>query len=212
MTKRLFCLMGLVLLSGCGSANTTIFDIITADNDGYYEQLASTAEHKELVVPDTAYAENEVAATENVVVGKYNLVKRQERYANADYVITPHDYWVVGMRTSNKMLEEIPGIFAENKNAPVFVEEMVVVDRYLPNGHYSAEKAFRYTVEGSKMFNLTTDKSKADYILKSYVNNIGTPEIPVISYRIELLNKNNKKVGEWQETIRQVLNDDGSWW
>ncbi len=212
MTKRLFCLLGVVLLSGCGTASTTIFDMFTSDNDGYYEQPASTVEHQELVVPDTTYIADGVAATENVVVGKYNLVKRQERYDNADYTITSQDYWTVGMRASNSMLEEIPGIFAENKDAPVFVEETVVVDRYLPDGYYSAEKAFRYTVEGSKMFNLTPDKDKAHYVLKSYINNIGTPEIPVISYRIELFDKNNKKVGEWQENIRQVLNDDGSWW
>ncbi len=211
MTKRLFCLMSVVLLSGCGSTDTTIFDLVT--DDGYYEQPVTLSEHKELVIPDTGAIEHTAPSTsDNIVVGSYNLVKRQERYDNADYTITSQDYWTVGMRASNSMLEEIPGIFAENKDAPVFVEEMVVVDRYLPDGSYSAEKAFRYTVEGSKMFNLTTDKNKADYVLKSYINNIGTPEIPVISYRIELFDKNNKKVGEWQETIRQVLNDDGSWW
>ena len=35
---------------------------------------------------------------------------------------------------------------------------------------------------------------------------------PVIIYRMELMDKDGNQVGYWKDSIRQVQNDDKSWW
>ena len=37
-------------------------------------------------------------------------------------------------------------------------------------------------------------------------------DTPVIEYKSTLFDKNNAKINEWVETIRQIQNDDRSWW
>lgn len=142
----------------------------------------------------------------------YNLMKRGDRYENAEYVISPQVYGIVASRATNKMLSETPGIMADKKDAALFVSDTQVIDRYLPEAPRSAGKATKDILYGSKMFNIVNDKTQADYVLESSINNVNTPEIPVIAYELRLYDNSGKLLGNWSDSIRQVLNDDGSWW
>ena len=142
----------------------------------------------------------------------YHLAKRADRYAAADYVITPQEYAIVATRAVNKMLAEAPAIFAANKDAPLYIEDTLVIDRYLPEGKAAAGKTAKEILVNSAMFNIVEDKKQASYILKSSLNNANTPEVPILIYRLELYDKEGNPLSSWQDTLRQVQNDDGSWW
>lgn len=62
------------------------------------------------------------------------------------------------------------------------------------------------------MYNLVEDEQAAEYILKSNVSNCNTPEAPVIVFRLGLYDKAGNQAGSWSDTVRRVINDDGSWW
>lgn len=149
---------------------------------------------------------------ETDVVEGYRLAKRGDRYAGADYIITPQVYGIVASRTANKMLTEAPAIFAKNKNAALYIADTVQIDRYLPDGPDVGGKAAKEILYGSKMFNIVNERDEADYILESSVNNVNTPEVPVIVYEMKLYDASGQLAGSWSDSIRQVLNDDGSWW
>ena len=142
----------------------------------------------------------------------YNLAKKGERYEMADYVVTPQVYAIVATRTVNKMLVDAPAIFAENKQAPLFIDDTVYIDRYMPTSPDVAAKTVKDILHGSQMFNIVDSKEKADFVLSSSLNNVNTPEVPVFVYEIKLHDKDGKLRGSWKDSIRQVQNDDGSWW
>lgn len=142
----------------------------------------------------------------------YNFMKRGDRYDNAEYIISPQVYGIVASRATNKMLSETAGIVTDNKKNSLFISDTQIIDRYLPDGPLATSKATKDILYGSKMFNIVKDKTNADYVLESSVNNVNTPEIPVIAYELRLYDRQGKLLGNWGDSIRQVLNDDGSWW
>ncbi len=187
MKKHLLFL--LFLLSGCNMASDST--------------IMNWFEFDESVPSDAATADNS---------GGYYLAKRGDRYAMAQYNIMPSDYSIVATRAVNKMLLDAPALFATDKSAPLYIADMVQVDRYLPEGSYAAEKAAKDIIHGSAMFNLVTDQAQAKYILQSSITNINTPEFPVIVYRMELYDNQGQKLGSWSDSLRQIQNDDKSWW
>ena len=142
----------------------------------------------------------------------YSLAKRSDRYREVSASITPEVYAIVATRTTNKMLAEAPAIFAQNKEAPLYVAKTVLVDRYLPNGASVAGQTAKEIIVGADMFNLTDNKADAEFVLESSVDNFNTPEVPVIVFNMELYDKEGNLKGRWSDNIRQVQNDDGSWW
>ena len=44
------------------------------------------------------------------------------------------------------------------------------------------------------------------------IDNAGTPEEPILVYKLILFDGKNNKINEWTETMRRVRNDDRSWW
>ena len=187
MKKHLLFL--LFLLSGCNMASDST--------------IMNWFEFDESVPSDAATADNS---------GGYYLAKRGDRYAMAQYNIMPSDYSIVATRAVNKMLLDAPALFATDKSAPLYIADMVQVDRYLPEGSYAAGKTAKEILVTSGMFNIVDDESKAAFVLKSSLNNVNTPEIPVLLYRLELYDINGDLAGSWQDSLRQVQNDDGSWW
>lgn len=188
MKKRLLlgvCILG---LTACGSRMSTLSDFFGWGDD------------------DTG------SAAVNGPNTGYRLAKRGDRYAAADYVISPQVYGIVATRAVNKMLAEAPAIFAADKDAPLYIAETTVIDRHLPEGSYAAGKTAKEILVNSGMFNIVDDESKAAFVLKSSLNNVNTPEIPVLLYRLELYDINGDLAGSWQDSLRQVQNDDGSWW
>ena len=147
-----------------------------------------------------------------VVVEGYSLAKRSDRYDSASYVISPQVYGIIASRVTNDMLNDAPGIMPCNKETPVYLEETKQIDRYLPDGPDAAGKAAREIIEGSQMMKLVDDKSQAEYVLDGSINNINTPEQPVIKYEMTMYDAQGNKIKSWSDSMRQVQNDDGSWW
>ncbi len=160
------------------------------------------------------YTTSEVAGYNNVQVENqgYQLPKRGERYESANYVITPEVYGVLATRVAGKVLEDSPAIFANNPKAPVYVADMVQIDRYLPEGGYAAGQTAKNILVNSNMFNLVDNPDAADYVFESSLTNSNIPEVPVISYEMRLMDRNGNMLNSWSDTVRQVQNDDGSWW
>lgn len=199
MKKYILVLTSILLFSGCSNtSDSTLLSFFNGSKNS----------------TDIQYSEAEYVNYEDntATLSGYYLAKRGDRYAAADINIKPQDYSIVATRTANKMLSEAPALFASDKQAPLYIADMVQIDRYLPEGSYAAEKAAKDILYGSKMFNIVADKEQASYVLQSSINNINTPELPVIIYRMELYDAAGKKLGFWQDTIRQVQNDDRSWW
>ena len=152
------------------------------------------------------------ADTQDEVYESYMLAKRSERYDNASYNIDPQVYAIVAGRATTKMLIDAPAIFAKNKKAPLYIAETTQIDRYLPSGPDAAGKASKEIILGSRMFNIVEEKDAASFVLESTLNNIGTPEVPVIMYEMRIVDSKGAEYGKWSDTIRQIQNDDGSWW
>ncbi len=143
---------------------------------------------------------------------KYILAKRGDRYENASYNIDPQVYAIVAGRVTSNMLIDAPAIFAKDKKAPLYIAETTQIDRYLPSGPDAAGKAAKEIIFGSRMFNIVEEKDAASFVLESTLNNIGTPEVPVIMYEMRIVDSKGAEHGKWSDTIRQIQNDDGSWW
>lgn len=208
MKKKIICLINILLLGACSNnQDSTLVDFWGESHPSADVEYTNVVSGTSLETPP-----QDLVVTSDVISSGYNLAKRGDRYAMVDYIITPADYSIVATRTINKMLSEIPAIFAADKQAPLYISDMVQIDRYLPEGTYAAEKTAKDILYGSEMFNITEEKDSAKYILQSSITNINTPEIPIIVYRAELRDNTGKLLGNWSDTIRQVQNDDKSWW
>lgn len=199
MKKQLVSVFCLLALSACSDISSpTLCDMFGwCRTRGYQVKYVDAVTMEEISV-----AEGE----------GYNLMKRGDRYENADYIISPDVYGIVAARATNKMLDEITGIVDGANNISLFVADTVVIDRYLPAGPDVGGKTAKEILQGSKMFNLVQNEAQADYILESSINNLNTPEVPVIGYEMRLYDTKGQLLGNWSDTVRQVLNDDGSWW
>ena len=143
----------------------------------------------------------------------YQLPKRGERYENANYVITPEVYSILASRVAGKVLDDMPAILVNNPDAKIYLAETSQIDRYLPDSADAAGHAAREILVGSNRLNLVSSPSEADYILESSITNSNTPEVPVISYEMRLFEQSTgNMLNSWMDTVRQVQNDDGSWW
>lgn len=160
---------------------------------------------------DWFHSGNEIEYKE-VVVDKYSLAKRGDRYDAAGYTIAPEVYQIVASRATNKMLSDAPGIWADNKKAPLYIAETVKIDRFMPDDPDIAGQTSKTIIIGSKMFEMADKEDEAKYILKGTLNNVNTPEIPVIVYELTLFDAEGNKIDSWDASIRQIQNDDGSWW
>lgn len=222
--KKLYLLsFCLIFLSSCTQLNkdATLFGMFNSGSFSFFnkgkkvpvvEQVG--AEEEQININYIALNKNpqeELSEGEEIVAG-YNLAKRGERYDEAQYNIDPQVYGIVASRAVNKMLTEVPAIFADNKNASVFIEKTILVDRYMPTLPESAEKAAKEIISGSKMFVVAETPEDAQYTLKSTLNNANTPELPVFIYDLKLYDKSGKLLGAWSDNIRQIQNDDESWW
>ena len=142
----------------------------------------------------------------------YTLTKRSERYKDIEDQISPNVYAVLASRVVNKFLTDMPAYFADKKNPVLYIEETVYGDRFMPASPDVVGTTTKEIIIGSKMIPVVDNKLDANYTLKGRVSNINTPEVPVFKYEIGLYDFSNKIIDSWSDTIRQVQNDDGSWW
>lgn len=142
----------------------------------------------------------------------YTLAKRSERYKNVDETFSPNVYAILASRVVNKLLMDLPGITAENPSPTVYIADTEYADRYMPEAVDVAGNTTKEILTNSKMVKIASDETDGTYILKGRLTNINTPEIPVFKYSLSLYDRENKLIDRWTDTIRQVQNDDGSWW
>ena len=173
------------------------------DDETYNHQDKRAVAIKEVIIE----AENPDENTET-----YILAKRSDRYKEIEETFSPNVYAVVAARVTNKMLEDLPAIMAKENDPTMYIEDTVYADRFMPFNPDAAGKTVKEIVTGSRMIKLVDSADAATYVLKGRMNNINTPEIPVFKYGLGLYDKKGKLINRWSDTIRQVQNDDGSWW
>ena len=127
---------------------------------------------------------------------------------------TSQMYAVVAARVTNQMLNQTND-FYNKKNANLYIRQIkkVGVD-HIPDGFYNARNVTIDIIEGSKTFTLVNNSLEADYIMDVVVNKVTVEGIPgdILQYQLVLLNTKGKELGNWMDYIRQVQNDDRSWW
>lgn len=125
----------------------------------------------------------------------------------------PEVYTIVATRAVNKMLDDTRSIYEKNGKAKIYVTETEIEDQ-LPNGKFLSERVTEQIIDASRTFVVVNNKNDADYYTETLIKKIEIEgnNSPMIQYKITLFEKDGKKVNEWTEVIRQVQNDDKSWW
>lgn len=136
---------------------------------------------------------------------------QQEVY---DDMIIPDVYAIAATRATNRMLDQTAEIFEQNPAPRLYIKEVKKESESLPDGFYYAKEVTKSIIEGSRTFTRVNNMNDADYNLEITVRELADPnrDTPVIEYKSTLFDKNNAKINEWVETIRQIQNDDRSWW
>ena len=154
---------------------------------------------------------------ERIIIEEPYLPESEKRYIGApgrDLGITPSVYAIAATRATNKMLDESTDIYENNNSTFLYIMDPKKTDDSLPDGFYYARKTTRDIIEGSRTFKVVNNLNDADYYLETQIKEIPVQgaETPIIEYKIILNDKDNNKINEWTETIRQLQNDDKSWW
>lgn len=206
--KKILSLFSVLAIGACANTESSTLQEIIFD-DGEYTEVRRAPVSKEMPVVEIERTAPEV----EIVVdepGTYQLPHRDERYER--YAPTAEVFAIPAARATNLMLDETREFYEQNGDVFLFITDIKKADRKLPDGIYNAERTTRKIIEGSKTFKVVNDKDEADYILETIIDNAGTPAEPILVYRLILLDRDNKKINEWTETFRRVVNDDRSWW
>lgn len=196
-------------------------EVNNSDYKNYQYNDDVEVKYVELKQPDEIVDETGVVIEKEIVIDEqapdqdpqtYTLTKRSDRYKNVDETFSADVYAILASRVANKFLTDIPGILAEIADPTFFIADTENVDRYMPAGADAVGNTTKYILQGSRMFEIVTDEETASHVLKGRLTNINTPEIPVFQYSLSLYDKDGNLVDKWTDTIRQVQNDDGSWW
>lgn len=208
MKKTISLVSGLALLAACASTEDTTLNEIIFD-DGELVEVREAVVSEEAPVKEISVPQSDFMIVSDAPM-TFQLPTRAERYeANAP---TAEVYAIPAARATNKMLDETREFYEHNGDTFLFITDIKKGDRKLPDGVYNAERTTRKIIEGSKTFKVVNDKTEADYILETIIDNAGTPENPILVYRMILLDTENNKINEWTETLRRLQNDDRSWW
>ena len=130
------------------------------------------------------------------------------------YAIDTKVYEVVARRTTNKLLNYTAPIYNAAERPTIFVGEAQVFDQDLPDGFAYARKITKDMLDNAKAFLVVNTPEEADYFLDINVETVllEGSQTPVIIYSLTLLDSQEEILQEWKETIRQVKNDDQTWW
>lgn len=165
------------------------------------KETAAAAAKEEAETEYLEYAENDVV---------YRLPTRGSRYMVNEP--TPEAYAIAATRATNRMLDETGQFYENDESSFIYVTDIKKADRQLPDGVYNAAKTTKNIVKNSCTFKVVDNLDEADYVLETVIDNAGTPEEPILVYKLILLDADNNLAGQWTETLRRVRNDDGSWW
>ncbi len=126
--------------------------------------------------------------------------------------ITPHVYAIAATRAANKMLDETRSIYEQGGNVFLYVMESKKLNSSLPDGLHYAHKLTTEILEGANDYKIVNNKDEADYYLEVLVDEGGSEDVPTIVYKMILFDNKNVKVDEWIINLKQLRNDDRSWW
>lgn len=156
----------------------------------------------------------EVKDNVNMVQEEWQVDGVDEYTVRNLYHIDTRIYEVVARRTTNKLLEYTAPIYDKATRPTIFVSEVQVFDEALPQSFAYSRKITKDMLENAKAFLVVNNPEDADYFLDIEVETVELKgvETPVITYTLVLSDANEEVLQEWSETIRQVKNDDKSWW
>ena len=140
----------------------------------------------------------------------YRIASRGSRYMLNEPA--PEVYAIAATRAINRFLDETGTFYEDNAESFIYIANLKKADRQLPDGVYNAERTVKKTIENSRTYKVVNDLEEADYILEPVIDNAGTPEEPILVFKLVLFDTDNNKIGQWTESLRRVQNDDGSWW
>lgn len=135
-------------------------------------------------------------------------------YEQTNDMMMPEVYALAATRSVNKMLDQSAEVYEKNPAPKLYITEFKKLSKSLPDGLYYAKDTTKQIIEGSRTYIVVNNLNDADYYLETQIKEIQTQtsETPIIEYKIVLNDKDNNKINEWTETIRQLQNDDKSWW
>ncbi len=151
--------------------------------------------------------------TEEIVIDEpYVPVPMQVQNVQIEQAVTPQVYAIAATRATNRMLDETADIYENNGTTFLYITQPQILDDTLPDGIHYARKVTKDIITGSNNYKVVNNLADADYILEAAVENIGYEEDPVIEYSLILFDSQNNKINQWSEAVRQLKNDDRSWW
>lgn len=127
----------------------------------------------------------------------------------------PQLYSVIAARVTNKMLDQTTEIYEKAFPPKLYIMQIKKAGvEHIPDGFYYSRQVTRDIIKGSKTFTLVNTRDEADYHLDIIVSRLNVQNIPgnILQYKMTLFDKGGNEVGSWMESIRQVQNDDRSWW
>lgn len=155
----------------------------------------------------------ETVVTEEIVIDEpYVPAPMQVQNVQIEQAVTPQVYAIAATRATNRMLDETADIYENNGTTFLYIARPQILDETLPDGIHYARKVTKDIITGSNNYKVVNNLADADYILEASVENIGYEEDPVIEYSLILFDSQNNKINQWSETVRQLKNDDRSWW
>lgn len=129
--------------------------------------------------------------------------------------ISPMVYSIVATRVTNKMLDDTQKLYQQKSNKPkLLVQKTEKLNNQLPDGLFYSDKLIFDIINGSQNFTMVTTLDEADYVLYPQVDAFPNPKAktPIIEYQLTLKDNDGKEIDSWRQDIRQLQNDDKSWW
>ncbi|MDD4556650.1 MAG: hypothetical protein PHE89_04925 [Alphaproteobacteria bacterium] len=164
-----------------------------------------------------AQTEKEVSQSVSVPTYKYDNVYKIDTPYGLDSLsketVAPEVYSIVATRTVNRMLDDTKDFYEKPQPNRLYITE-TKLEEDLPNGFYLSQAVTKNVIEASRTFDVVNNLKDADYYTETLIKKIQIDESssPIIQYKMMLFDMENNKINEWSETIRQLENDDRSWW
>lgn len=170
-----------------------------------------------------------LTASAYILLAACTVVSHQAMEENDQYVVdtpyaqpqpltedmaTPEAYILVANRTVNKMLDETSEYYDKLPRPSIYVMSPEKQDELTPEGIYQARLETIKILEGSKTYTVVNNLNDAKYYLKISAKAIALKDtnVPAISYHLALYSSDNTLLKEWSQVIKQIQNDDKSWW
>ena len=129
--------------------------------------------------------------------------------------INPNVYAIAATRATNKMLDDTQRLYRHKDQKPkLLVMEAKKNNPKLPDGFHYADKVIYDIIDGSQNFMMVTKLDDADYVLNVAVDAFpnSSAQTPIIVYTLTLQDTEGNEIDSWEQDIRQLQNDDKSWW